>query len=117
MSKEAQLALRAAAIKKMHEMLEAGRCTAPEMCQATQVQKDTLNGYLRYMHKTLRTVRPTSEKRGKSTLWELGADPSLPTHDEILDQIIAPKRGIRPAQQIGLARDPLVAALFGAAHQ
>lgn len=108
---------RAAAVAKILDMLSREHCTAPEMAKATKTEPNTLNGYLRYMQKTLRKVRPTGLRRDKATLWELGADSSLPSEDEVLDRLIAPKRGIHKAVQIGIPRDPLVAALFGPANQ
>lgn len=116
-TKEQQIAARAEAIKKIHELLADAPATIGEMYQAVDGLRPTIVGYLRYMHKSLRTVRPTSETRGRATLWALGADPTLPTPDEELDQIFAPKCGTRPAVQIGMRRDPLVAALFGAPTQ
>lgn len=115
LSKEQQMVLRAQAVDHMHEMLKEAPRTSAEMQRATGIQKDTLNGYLRYMHKTLRSVRPTSETRGQSTLWAFGADPAVPTQDEKIDRLFAAKRGTTKAVQIGMPRDPLVAALFGPA--
>lgn len=108
---------RAEAIQKMEDMLREKQCTSPEMAKATRVEKNTLNGYLRYMQKTLRKVRIATPPGIRPALWELGADPSLPSEDEVLDRLIAPKRGIHKAVQIGIPRDPLVAALFGPANQ
>lgn len=108
---------RAAAMQKIEDMLREKQCTAPEMALATKVEKNTLNGYLRYMQKTLRKVRIATEPGIRPALWELGADPSLPSEDEVLDRLIAPKRGIHKAVQIGIPRDPLIAAFFGPANQ
>ena len=112
-----QAAERAAAVDKILDMLSMKRCTAPELAEVTKVEKNTLNGYLRYMQKTLRKVRIASAAGIRPALWELGADPALPTEDEKLDQLIAPKRGIHKAVQIGIPRDPLIAAFFGPANQ
>lgn len=108
---------RAATVEKILNLLAGERLSAPELSRATRVEPNTLNGYLRYMQRTLRKARPTTMRRAKAALWELGADPSLPSEDEILERLIAPKRGIRPAVQIGIPRDPLIAALFGPANQ
>lgn len=116
-TKEQQIAARAEAIRKIHELLKDAPATIGEMYQVVDGLRPTIVGYLRYMHKSLRTVRPTSETRGRSTLWELGADPTLPTPDEEIDSIFATRRGSGPAKQIGMKRDPLIAALFGPANQ
>ncbi|WP_288379797.1 hypothetical protein [uncultured Massilia sp.] len=114
-TKEQQLAARADAVAKMQAMLEKGPMTAGALFNACEGLRATLKGYLNYMHKTLRTVRPSGKKDGPWILWELGADPALPTPDEVLDEYFAPKRGIGPARQLGMRRDPLIAALFGSA--
>lgn len=116
-TKEQQLAARAVAIENMEELMKAGPKTIADLLQVADGQRATIVGYLRYMHMTRRTVRPTNATRGRSTLWELGADPSLPTADEKLDRLFAARRGSGPAKQIGMPRDPLVAALFGPATQ
>lgn len=108
---------RAAAMQKIEGMLRERKYTAPEMARATKTEKNTLNGYLRYMQKTLRKVRIATPPGIRPALWELGADPSLPSVDEVLDRLIAPKRGIHKAVQIGIPRDPLIAAFFGPANQ
>lgn len=108
---------RAAAVAKILDMLAMERRTAPDLAKATRTEKNTLNGYLRYMQKTLRKVRIATPPGIRPALWELGADPNLPSEDEVLDRLIAPKRGVHKAVQIGIPRDPLVAALFGPANQ
>lgn len=108
---------RATAVAKILDMLSREHCSAPELAKATKTEPNTLNGYLRYMQKTLRKVRIATPPSIRPALWELGADPSLPSEDEVLDRLIAPKRGIHKAVQIGIPRDPLIAAFFGPANQ
>jgi len=114
-TKEQQLAARADAVAKMEALLMEGRKTAHELFDGCEGIRATLANYLRYMHKDRRTVRPSGEKEGSWILWELGTDPALPTPDEALDEYFAPKRGIGPARQLGMHRDPLIAAFFGPA--
>lgn len=95
-TKEQQLAARATAVKTMEAVLKEGRKTAGQFFQECERLRATLASYLRQMHKTRRTARPSGEKNGSWILWELGADPTLPTPDEALDEYFAPKRGIGP---------------------
>ena len=113
--KEEQLAARAAAVAGVLELLKEGPKTAAEMFAVIGGLRPTFSNYLNHMHKTLRQIRMTGQYRNRGELWELGADPALPELDDELDQLIAPKRGIHPARQLGMRRDPLVAALFGPA--
>lgn len=93
-------AARDAGINRIEELLTQGPLSASDLTRITKISNGTLNGYLRYMHETRRSVRPTDEKLGKSTVWELGEDPTLPAN----------------SQSQLLKRDYLVAALFGPAH-
>ncbi|MEX5744690.1 hypothetical protein [Massilia sp. X63] len=117
LSRDTQMAMRAEAIELIERLMKEEPRTAPELSQLTKVGKNTLNGYLRHLQRALRKIRPTSQTRNRAVVWELGIDPSLPTPDEALDQLFAVRRGTRPAVQIGMQRDPLVAALFGPANQ
>ena len=114
-TKEQQLAARAAAVAVIESQLLEGPKTIGELLAAVGGKRATLVSYLIHVHKTRRTARPTSERRGNGFLWVLGADLTLPTQDEELDRMFAVKRGSGPARQIGMIRDPLVAALFGPA--
>lgn len=114
-SKVAQQAARAVAVAKVIELLQEGPKTASELLEAVGCLRPTLANYMRYMHKTLRVIRMTGEYRNRSELWTLGEDKTLPTSDEQLDSLFAVKRGCAPARQMGMWRDPLVAALFGPA--
>lgn len=114
-TREEQEAARQKAIKDITEMLDDAPATIGEVYQAVEGMRATIVGYMGYMHKTLRAIRPTGKFRGRAMLWELGADPALPDLDEELDRLIAAKRGWRKAEQIGMQRDPLIAFLFGEA--
>lgn len=114
--KEEQLAARAAAVAKVIELLQEGPKTVGELLAVVGGLRPTFSNYLNHMHKTLRVIRMTGQYRNRGEIWMLGADPALPNPDDELDDLIAPKRGIHPARQIGMRRDPLVAALFGPAQ-
>jgi hypothetical protein len=118
--KEEQLAARAAAMAKILAALQEGPKTASELYQEVSalclaIPRPTLSNYLAHMHATLRQIRMTGQYRNRGELWALGADPTLPDVDDELDHLIAPKRGVHKAVQIGIPWDPLVAALFGPA--
>lgn len=115
-TKEQQQAARAAAIAKITELLGTGPMTSGDILRIVGGNRSTLMSQMQYMHETLRRIRKTGESRNYGALWELGADEKLPSLDDQLDQIIAPKRGIGPAKQIGMWRDYMVAALFGPAR-
>ncbi|MCA1857421.1 hypothetical protein LE190_16025 [Massilia oculi] len=113
--KEEQLAARAAAVAKITELLQEGPMTAGELLAVVGGLRPTFSNWMSHMHKKLRLIRMTGEYRNRGEIWELGADPALSDPDDELDNLIAPKQGIHPATQIGIPRDPLVAALFGPA--
>jgi hypothetical protein len=116
-SRYEQIAARDAAIEMFEARLKDGPKPVGDLFEGMPGNRATLRTYLTFMHLNLRAVRIVSEPGIRPALWALGADPSLPTEDEALDRLIAPKRGIRKAVQIGIPRDPLVAALFGPANQ
>lgn len=111
-----RLAYRAEMCIRIGKLLKRGPLTAPEIANIIGVLPTTAQSYLRYMASNLRTVRKTQvvAKYGRCK-WELGEDPTLPTPDEMLDQAIAPRQKLSPARQLGMPRDPLIAALFGPA--
>lgn len=115
-SKEEQQAARAAAVATITEHLEEGPKTASELLLAVGCLRPTLSNYLRYMHQQLRLIHMTGTYRNRGELWALGADLSLPALDEELDQIIAVKRGVGPARQLGMWRHWMDVALFGPAQ-
>lgn len=114
-SKAEQLAARAEGVAKITAVLQEGPKSTPDICAATGLNRPLAFSYLRHMRETLRTVRILPEQQGRSDVWALGEDPNVPTEDEKLDRLIAVKQARAPAQQIGMRRDPLVAALFGPA--
>lgn len=119
-SKQEQMAARAASMARVKELLAAQPMTAAELARALvnelKIVQPTALGYLRHMHKAERSIRPTGETRGRAELWTLGTDPTLADPDEVLDRMFAAKRATVPACQVGMWRDPLVAAMFGPAQ-
>lgn len=111
-TREQLLAVRAAAVAKMEAVLADGPQTVVEMFAPLVGIRQTFLSYVRHMHKNLRVIRPTGAVRGRFILWELGADPTLESLDDEADRLT---RLSRQAAQIGMHRDPLVAALFGPA--
>ena len=114
-SKVAQQAARAEAVAKITESLAEGPKTMAELLDVVKCLRPTMANYMRYMHKKLRVIHMTGAYRNRGELWALGEDKTLPTSDEQLDSLFAVKRGCAPARQMGMWRDPLVAALFGPA--
>lgn len=117
--RKAQMVVREAGVARIKLLLADGPRTPAELSQILaeelQVVRATVFGYVRYMHKSERSIRPTGEMRGRGELWTLGADPALPAVDEAPDGSFA--CATVPARQIGMCRDGLVAALFGPAQQ
>lgn len=108
-----KIAERAASIKRVESLLALGPRTALELSQALDVHQSTVFSYLHHMERELRTARKSGRRKGTRELWELGADPLLPEKPAPRDLGSAPRRGIVPAKQCGMWRDPLVSALFG----
>lgn len=110
-----KIAHRAASIERLAELLAQEPMTADELSKVLGVHSSTVFSYLHEMWHELRTVRKSGRLKGRRALWELGADPLLPAKPEARDIGGNPQRGTVPAQQCGMWRDPLVAALFGPA--
>jgi hypothetical protein len=110
-----RLAHRAEVCVRIEALLEGGEMSVADISDQVGILRSTGQAYLRYMWRQLRLVRKTGQtsKWGRCN-WELGADPDLPTADEMLDAAFAPIRKNLPARQIGMQRDPLVTAFFGA---
>lgn len=99
------------AIERIRELLMLGPASRATICEAIGLNENTCSMYLGYMRKELRLIRVSERKSFVKALeWELGEDPSLPPED-------SPTQSSVPARQLGIARDPLVAALFGPAAQ
>src|SRR5690606_3232822 len=108
-----------AAIEAIQQLLREKRMTSPQLAEALGLHASTTFNYLRHMAKTLHLVRRTDkmDRPNGSFYWELGAEILLVELDEKEDPRYAPKRKIVQAYQIGIPRDPMIAALFGPATQ
>lgn len=119
-SKQERDAVRAAGLARIAELLAARPMTAAELARVLleelRASRATTIGYLRQLHKGERSVRPTGGTQGRSALWTIGADPTLPPPSDAHERGFVPKRPRVPAQQVGMQRDSLVAALFGPAR-
>ena len=98
-------------------LLENGPLTSGEISKELGI--NPIAGYrcLAYMRDDLRQIHsiPANNRR-KMNQWAIGPDASLKSKDAALDQSFAERRFTVPARQIGMVRDALVAALFGAPH-
>jgi hypothetical protein len=109
-----KLAIRAYYVEQITDLLDTGPMSAPELIELTGVIRSTMHSYLRYMEQTLLKVRRSGERKDRQVLWEIGISPELGNSDDEDLLAIAPKRPVAPAEQVGMWRDGLVAALFGA---
>lgn len=102
---------RALFVQKIIELLERDRKASREtMCTELGLNPNACSMYLTYMRKELRLIRTTGTRNWLSAFeWELGEDPSLPAEG-------VPVQSTVKARQLGIKRDPLVAALFGMAR-
>lgn len=92
-------------------MLERGPAARGDIAAELGLNPNTLTIYLRYMHQTLGIIRRGPVAGNNSFRWELGEDPALAYQIEKGDQRTV------PARQVGMWRDVMVAALFGAPGQ
>ena len=107
-------AAREAALSKALELFAHGPMTTVEMIAALGVNRSTGFAYLRKLRADGK-VCLTDDKRDGLGLYAQGAEPSLTCLDEEVDAAMALKRFVAQASQVGMWRDPLVAALFGPA--
>jgi DNA-binding CsgD family transcriptional regulator len=118
MGTKEKLELREQARAAIRVLLAEQPLSPGDIAERLGLNQSTAYAHLKHMAKELREVRRTGRcDARRRELWELGEDVALPTGDELLDRGIAPKRPMAPAVQIGMWRDGLVAALFGAPEQ
>lgn len=103
-------------LPKIEKLLEAGPTTRETICAELGLNPNTATAYLRHMYKDLRTIRKAATLEDNTVLWELGEDPTLAAMDEDAEAGNAKQHTVT-ARQMGMARDPLVAGLFGAPGQ
>jgi hypothetical protein len=112
---EDQIARRAANIEKVRKLLAERSMTAAELAEQVDVPTTTMNGYL-YHLRDLGEARSVGGGHKCPRTWvadqrsvEEAADKAQAEH--------AQRAQIVKAQQIGMQRDPFIAALFGPAAQ
>lgn len=115
LSRSQQLVRRAECLERIPRLLQQGHKTAAEIGQILEVHPSTAFAYLHFLAHELHTVRKSRDTKCGSALWELGADPALTAVTS--KNTGAPQRSVVPAQQLGMWRDWLVAALFGPAPE
>lgn len=108
-------AAREAALSKALELFAQGPMTTVEMIAALGVNRSTGFAYLRKLRADGK-VYLTDDKRDGLGLYALGTEPSLTCSDEEVDAAMELKQYVARAGQVGMWRDPLVAALFGPAQ-
>lgn len=108
-------AAREAAMTKAQELLANGPLTAADLIARLGVNRSTGFAYLRKL-RAAGKVHATDEKRDGLALYALGAEPGLACSDEEIDAAFELKQYVARAGQVGMWRDPLVAALFGPAQ-
>jgi hypothetical protein len=104
---------------KILKILLAGPASTAAIAAKLELRPELVASYLRHLHLEEREIRQYQERPGFSVvLWRLGADPALaskgatPLGDDESDV----KRTVVPARQMGMQRDPMVAAMFGLAR-
>jgi hypothetical protein len=106
---------------KILKLLAAGPASTAAIAARLELRPDVTASYLHHMHHDLRAIRRWQERPGFSaTLWRIGEDPHLPQPGSSLlgsDDKSDVKRTVVPARQLGMTRDPLVAAMFGPARE
>jgi hypothetical protein len=96
-------------LPKIRKLLAAGPTSLETIATALDLRKDVTGTYLHHMHHDLREIRKSTRLVG-ADLWELGEDLTLPSDE------IRTSQNTVPARQVGMPRDPLVAAMFGPAR-
>lgn len=106
-----QVARRAAAVDRVYHLLAGQHMSAQEIAIELNMNPRTVYGYLCQM-KDEGYVRMTGKMdEHRRALWTQD-----PTGSQADTAAHARRAWVVPARQIGMPRDPLVAALFGPAH-
>lgn len=110
-----KLERRDAACARILVLLQSGPKSARALADEIGLIPSTAYAYLRYMAIDLRSVHRTGMlDQLKRETWALGEDLLLPTRDQMMDTAFAQRQRTVPAKQVGMWRDGLVSALFGA---
>jgi len=115
MSRAQQQTMRAQAMALARDALKVAPLTTHELFDAIGVTRSTGFTYLRTLAKA-GEAHMTDQRRNGMALWAAGPDPKMDATDDAVDAAMELKRYVAQAQQMGMWRDPLVAALFGPAR-
>lgn len=107
--------LREISIEKIAALLAEESLPSGEIAQRIGMKPTTVYAHLKYMAGMLQLVRKSGRLDSmRRELWELGTSTAVADDN---DKGSMPRRRVGPARQVGMRRDSLVEALFGAAAQ
>lgn len=110
LSNAEKIAQRAAAVKRIRELLGKAQLSVVDLARVLGLNSNTVYGYLRYMAEMGEVRRSGEFDVDRREKWKLGAeDPAKLQKQEAKPQGAV----VVPARQVGMVRDALVAALFG----
>lgn len=114
-----KIAARNKAMEGILDLLsKEGKKPVSFISQKLGLKQSTAHKYLLDMMRNQRNIRRSGELDDhKRVLWEIGEDPALPSPEDFLEMQFAPNQKYCIAVQVGIKRDPLVAALFGPAKE
>lgn len=114
LSNAEKIARREVAMERILALLAEKKLSVTDVAKDLGIHQTTAYGYLRYMADLGEAHRTEEAEENGRALWALGRDESnLP---ETGKQSGFKGTVIVPARQVGIPRDPLVAALFGPAN-
>jgi len=96
-------------------LAEHGQMTRGRLAAELGIALNTLDTYLRYMRNELGMIRQIGKYLDGRPLWELGQDTGERRTNAPVKELHKQQQVV-PAQQVGMWRDGLVAALFGPAQ-
>lgn len=112
------MARRDAACARILAHLKDGPLSSGAIAALLNVSPIAAYRYLAHMRDDLRQIHAVlADSARKQYHWVLGADVNQKVKDDKLDKSFAPRCFTTPARQIGMVRDSLIAALFGAAGE
>jgi hypothetical protein len=114
MSRAQQQAGRARALDLARDLLKAAPMTTHQLFEALGTTRSTGFSYLRKLASD-GEAHMTDQRHNGMALWTAGPDPKMDATDDAVDAAMELKRYVAQASQVGMWRDPLVAALFGPA--
>lgn len=110
-----KIARREVAMERILVLLAEKPLSVTDIAQDLKISQNTAYGYLRYMVELGDVHRTDETEENGRALWALGRDEGnlaeVPKHPGFKGVVNV------PARQVGIPRDPLVAALFGPARE